>query len=102
MQWSSPRVPITWPRSFGPASSASNSGTRQTQAPWRQFWSRNSPNCVNQRQIRDLKDRQLNVKEGNIMKKFLLTTSALVALSFMPMHAAIAQDATTLVVGMDV
>lgn len=36
------------------------------------------------------------------MKKFLLTTSALVALSFMPMHAAIAQDATTLVVGMDV
>jgi peptide/nickel transport system substrate-binding protein len=36
------------------------------------------------------------------MKKFLLTTSAIVALSFMPMHAAIAQDTTTLVVGMDV
>ena len=36
------------------------------------------------------------------MKKFLLTTSAIVALSFMPMHAAMAQDTTTLVVGMDV
>lgn len=36
------------------------------------------------------------------MRKFLLTTSALVALSFMPTHAAIAQDAATLVVGMDV
>src|SRR5690606_30478805 len=41
-------------------------------------------------------------RKGTKMKKFLLTTSAIVALSFMPMHAAIAQDTTTLVVGMDV
>ena len=36
------------------------------------------------------------------MKNFLLTTSAIVALSFMPLQAAIAQDAATIVVGADV
>lgn len=36
------------------------------------------------------------------MKNFLLTTSAIVALSLMPAQIAMAQDHTTLVVGMDV
>ncbi|MFK4812305.1 ABC transporter substrate-binding protein [Devosia sp. ZW T5_3] len=36
------------------------------------------------------------------MKRFLLTTSAIVALSFMPVHMAMAQDAQTVVVGTDV
>ncbi|WP_172124000.1 MULTISPECIES: ABC transporter substrate-binding protein [unclassified Devosia] len=36
------------------------------------------------------------------MKQFLLTTSAIVALSFMPLGVAVAQDADTLVVGVDV
>ncbi|KKB09132.1 ABC transporter substrate-binding protein [Devosia chinhatensis] len=36
------------------------------------------------------------------MKHFLLTTSAIVALSFMPVQAGMAQDSNTLVVGMDV
>ncbi|GLQ10408.1 peptide ABC transporter substrate-binding protein [Devosia yakushimensis] len=36
------------------------------------------------------------------MKSFLLTTSAIVALSFMPAHMVMAQDAQTVVVGTDV
>lgn len=36
------------------------------------------------------------------MKNFLLTTSAIVALSFMPLQASVAQDTSTLVVGTDV
>lgn len=36
------------------------------------------------------------------MKNFLLTTSAIVALSFMPVQVSIAQEMTTLVVGTDV
>jgi peptide/nickel transport system substrate-binding protein len=36
------------------------------------------------------------------MKNFLLTTSAIVALAFMPIHATMAQDAKTVVIGTDV
>ena len=36
------------------------------------------------------------------MKKFLLTTSALIALSLMPVQTVFAQDSNALIVGMDV